>query len=275
MRAPEYGTSGQVVATSSSLLRTDCNHGAFRLIRFSMMLIVSSATFGIALIPSTSSDLLQERFMPGHAQLFKMYDSSYQRLGHKVGLMLLGFTLLTAIVLGNRRQAAHRTPSAAELKFAKRLNQSLGGFLLAGILIRGLGDGISPSSVFHLLASLLMVVACIRFSAYISRKQFLLAMLMAVVYLIYLIAPLLFTIPRTSRRCVRIPDYGRPDHWPRLQHLACHRRFLARVTIDRYRRRHALSPYFPATATYRSVDRDHRLSGLSQRAGLSRDSARA
>ena len=97
LRAPEYGTSGQVVATSSSLLRTDCNHGAFRLIRSLMMLIVSSATFGIALIPSTSSDLLQERFMPGHAQLFKMYDSSYQRLGHKVGLMLLGFTLLTGI----------------------------------------------------------------------------------------------------------------------------------------------------------------------------------
>ncbi len=163
---------------------------------FLITLVVTVATFGIAFIPSASSELLIKKFMPGHARLFGMYDSLHQRLGHQVGLIILVLMVFTAMLLRNRQKYILPTRSKSGLKADKYLNHLPGVLLLAGALISVLVFNTFLNSTSWLFVSLLLVIVYIKFSDYIRKRRLFVAAWIAIIsYLIYLIVPAFLVIP--------------------------------------------------------------------------------
>ncbi len=164
-------------------------------------LLVALVTFGIAFIPSNSSGLLESKFNLGHARLFNMYDSSLQRLGHKVGLLSLAILVCLAMIGRKFRDDFHLVPSALEIRFRKLVVGSSGVLLFVGSIVTLIDFAGRLLTVLSLLGSFLIFLWLIKFSNIISTRRIILfAWGVISIYAIYLILPAFFSLPyiRTS-----------------------------------------------------------------------------
>ena len=167
---------------------------------FLITLAVTGTMFGIASVVGTPANGLENKFMPGHVQLFGMYDSTYQRLGHRVGLVLLVILVFMAVLIKRNQISNYLVSSDAELKTVKGFKLLFGGFLMAScVLVSTLGYYEPFGSVAYLLLSFVAVGAYMLLTPHISRSQFyFVARGATICYLIYLIVPAFFSIPRVS-----------------------------------------------------------------------------
>ncbi len=133
-----------------------------------IMIIVTIVTFGISFIPKHSSGLLETKFTEGeaYAKLFSVYDSSYQRLGHKVGLLILVVLVLMAIVIKRRQGIKQLRPSNSVPQLIRHAKLYVGGlFLLISVstLIINYGNSANIWSVGRLVIfPFFLIVLCIK-----------------------------------------------------------------------------------------------------------------
>lgn len=159
-------------------------------------LLVTLTTLCIAFIPGNSSLLLENTFNLGHSQLYGMYDSSWQRLGHKVGLVTLAF--LVIVVLGGK-QFLHNFQTS-NLNLSIELSKTLGALVSFAVLV---GSGVTLSdfvgirlAIFSLLGSLSLFVLFNSCQNNISKRRIsFVAWCLIATYVMFLIIPAFVVTP--------------------------------------------------------------------------------